>query len=148
MSLAPQWSKSYSTAQLTSWDSFLKLSDVGLPISWFTPVSCTAAGLSGKEFITRMLGDSHNGLLGLENQAWKLHSQEPYSKSCHRAVQWKEWVPDIGSRATVPGHWLLLTAGFYVCSWRLWREAGKACLVFIQQIFIEHLLWARHSSRC
>lgn len=57
-------------------------------MSWLTHVLHTLADLSGKEiFITRMLGDSQNFLLRLENQAWKLHSQEPYLKSCHRTVK-------------------------------------------------------------
>lgn len=76
-------------------------------------------------FYERMLGGSHNCLLRLEIQAWKLHSQESYSKSCNRAVRWKQWVTDIGSRATVLGHWLLQTACFYTCHWRLQKEAGK-----------------------
>lgn len=57
----------------------LKLSWVGLPISWLTHVSHTVADLKQKrDFIIRMLGGSQNFLLRLENQARKLRSQEDF----------------------------------------------------------------------
>lgn len=116
MSRSSQRSRRYFYCPSNLWRLPPKLSCVGFPVSWLTHVSHTLADLSGKEiFIIRMLGDSQNFLLRLENQAWKLHSQEPYLKSCHRIVKWKHTVK-VGAWCWQQSHhhWSLAVADFSV----------------------------------